>query len=268
MALTGSMGPSPARADLFDRLEAGGALIMGHRTDAAPFAFIRTNRPVGFSVDLCDLVAAQLRAQLPEWSGEARWTAVSVTERFDALESGGIDMLCGATSVTEERRLRAAFSRTIFITESAILVDAEAFEAEAWGQRIGVLGATTSLKTIDQLLSDDGGEFTELTAFATRPDAVAALKRGAIDSLFGDKVLLEAIIGAYPERYVLSGSEFGEERYAIAFRRDEPRLVAAADAALSAAFRAGEIERLHQQWFDGAPMRDDLRAAFKTADAR
>lgn len=255
-----------ARADSLERLSAGeGPLLLGHRTDAAPFAFVQDGRAAGFSVALCAMIAERAAAALESAVAPPEWVAVSVSDRFEALASGDIDLLCGATSVTEERQGQMAFTSTIYLTDAAILVDAAAFEADEWGARIGVLGQTTSSETIESLLGGSWAEFTELVEFGVRSEGAEALRTGAIDSLFGDRALLEAIAAEAPERYRFAGQSFGLERYALAVRLGDRALLALANEMLRAAFQSGEIDRLHAEWFDGRSMSAELRRAYAAA---
>lgn len=261
LALGGACGL--AAADTLDRIRAGEAVVFGYRSDAAPFSFDDGGAPAGFTVALCRLIGRRLGKASDQSTFQPQWKPVSATGRFPALESGEIDALCGATSVTEARRRRMAFTVTTYLTDSAILVDAEAFQSGDWGKTIGVLAATTSQTTIDALLAEAGGEFSRVAAFRTRPEGVEALKNGEIDSLFGDRAILDAIRDAHPGRFVFAENSFGEERYAIAFRLEDTALRDLANKALGDAFTSGDIDRLHREWFGGRPLSEELRRSFE-----
>lgn len=254
---------SAAAADSMARLAEGERVLrLGYRTDAAPFSSEADGAPTGFTIALCEAIAGAVAAEIGAPPIETQWTAVSVASRFDALRDGRIDLLCGATTASDDRRAVMAFTLLTYQTDGAVLVDAKAFAAEAWGERIGVLGATTSRTVVEKLLTDSGMDFAELTIFETRGAGVDALRVGEIDSFFGDRALLAAIAAAEPQRYVLADTSFSAEPYAIALRLGDDALRAVANTALRRLYRSGEIERLHESFFRRSPP-DALKALYR-----
>lgn len=238
------------QADTLQRLRGGGShLRLGYRTDAAPFSFLGGSGPEGYTVELCALIAKRLAVETGPF--EIRWVRVDAANRFEALETGAIDILCGATSATPARAARMGFTTTTYLTDSTVLVTADAYDAGAWGERIGVLGATTSSDTLTALLAQAGGEFTVVVAFENRPEAMAALRSGEVDSLFGDRAILAALAAAEPEAFRVGKDSFGDERYALAARLFDAALLAHADATLEDARRSGRLDAIRDVWFPG-----------------
>lgn len=253
---------SPADCDTFDRLEGDDRVLrLGYRLDARPFSFQETGAPAGYSVALChaiaDAVSSALGAAL-----QTEWIAVEVGDRFVALDDERIDLLCGATTVTESRRAQYDFSILTYRTDGAMLVDAAAFAADAWGVKIGVLRSTSSYDAIYELLTASGDGFAELIEFDARRAAVDAVKSGEIDSFFGDRALLIPYAADEPGRFHLVETSFSREPYALALRRGDTRLLETANEALRALYRSGEISEIHMRWF-GEPPDETLRALYE-----
>lgn len=252
LALVAALMAPPAFADTLERLRGGsGELRLGYRVDAAPFSAEIDGAPRGYTIELCAAIAERVAAALAPQTINAVWRPVSVSTRFDALAGGDIDMLCGATTVTEARRQTMSFTDLTFQTDAAILVDANAYESGAWGAAIGVLSATTSSELIEELLTQSGDGFAELRVFANRDLGVERLRAGEIDSFFGDRAILEAISLREPGRFVLADTSFSTEPYAIALRLDDIGLMALANKTLRELYRSGAAENHYRDWFGG-----------------
>ena len=142
---------------------------VGVRTDAAPFSERVTKTPPqidtgpcdeqmplvtyrGYSVDLCRDFIGHLQTRHP---GKLDYCFVEVVtyrggnvpNRFEALESGEIDILCGATTATLEVQSRFRTSLPTFLSTSTFLYNVQSVSERVDDQvplRIGVLSNSTS----------------------------------------------------------------------------------------------------------------------------
>ena len=253
-----------AGADTLDRLRNGSPeLRLGYRTDAAPFASETDGQPAGFTIDLCKAIAERVVAELTPQPVDVVWAPVSVSSRFEALQAAQIDILCGATTANDIRRETMSFTVLTYQTDAAILVNAQAFENDNWGQVIGVLNSTTSSELIEQLLTESGDGFAELRTFADRDTGISSLRAGEIDSFFGDRAILQAISNAEPGHFVVTEASYSPEPYAIALRLGDTPLQEIANAALLELFSSGEIKDLHRTWFGGQELSPALQAIYQ-----
>src|SRR5690349_11500957 len=86
------------------------------RSDARPFSFVSDkNEPVGFSLDVCKLVAGSIQRQFGISGLRVEWVPVTTDTRFSAVSSGQADMECGSTTVTLGRMKEVDFSNFIFM---------------------------------------------------------------------------------------------------------------------------------------------------------
>ena len=84
----------PAAAGTLERVRDAGEFKIGHREDAAPFSYKNALGDVaGYSVDLCRLVAVQLKKQLALDDMKVTYVPVTAENRFDAVQEGRIDIL-------------------------------------------------------------------------------------------------------------------------------------------------------------------------------
>ncbi len=96
---------SPARplaaSPTLDRIKATGTVTFAYRDGAAPFSFkARNGRPQGYSVELCEKVAAAIGKALAVPALKIEWRPVDAANRLDAVASGQADAECGTTTIT------------------------------------------------------------------------------------------------------------------------------------------------------------------------
>jgi polar amino acid transport system substrate-binding protein/glutamate/aspartate transport system substrate-binding protein len=150
----------PAAAQTLDRIRESGELRIGYREDAAPLSFAgQGGLPAGYSVLVCNAIAGHLASQLGT-EVEPSYVLVSAEDRFDAVVEGKIDLLCGAASITLDRREIVDFSLPIFVDGAAVLLHSDAspeFDALA-GKKIGVRAGTTTETILRNSLEAKGME--------------------------------------------------------------------------------------------------------------
>src|SRR5215468_3756317 len=104
------------------KINDSGVVRIGHRENSPPFAFLDLGgRPVGYALDLCDVVVEEIAAELGK-DVTVTYRPVTPENRFDLRTSGEIDLECGSTTNNAERRKNVAFSPTMFVTGTKLLV--------------------------------------------------------------------------------------------------------------------------------------------------
>lgn len=250
----------------------GGAddrLVFGYRSDAPPFSYAAGGDVAafsGFTAELCNRVMSELAAR-PEAGGIAH-AAVRVTaeDRFRRLESGEIDVLCGAASITQERRERVDFSIPVLETGIAVAVAGDApgrfatltsapdleqalgIAASGGGARIGYRRGTTT----EDWLGDSGlasAEGVSLAGFADHRAGVAALTAGDVDVYMGDLAILRGLERTMQAGIRLSDRTLQDETIALATAPGADGLRAAIDAILADLYGSGEIAPIFERHF-------------------
>ena len=139
---------SPVYADTLDKIKASGVILLGYRSDAPPFSSAATvGQPVGFSIDLCDQVVAGVKAALKIDRLDVKFIPVDAKTRFEKLETGDIDIECGASTRTLSREARVDFTLFTFLTGTEMLVPFKSdirAPADLAGKKIAVLPGTTT----------------------------------------------------------------------------------------------------------------------------
>ena len=104
------------------KVNESGVLRIGYRESSPPFAFLDSRgKPIGYALDLCAVVVEEIIGELRK-DIRVEYRPVTPENRFDLLNSGAIDLECGSTTDNAERRRIAAFSPTMFVTGTKLLV--------------------------------------------------------------------------------------------------------------------------------------------------
>jgi glutamate/aspartate transport system substrate-binding protein len=132
------------------RVDETGRINLGFREAEPPMSFIDKNGAVvGYSIDLCDHIAAAVKKKLDRTDIAVSYVPVTAETRFDAIESGKIDILCGATTKTLGRSERVGFTQLTFVTGAALLsLDSAKVSNVAGlkGKRVAVVSNTTTIE--------------------------------------------------------------------------------------------------------------------------
>jgi polar amino acid transport system substrate-binding protein/glutamate/aspartate transport system substrate-binding protein len=268
LALAGLVGATlagPALAQgVLDRLKETGEIRLGVRADAAPLSFLLGEEPAGYSVLVCNGVVEELGEALGR-TLTATWVTVDADTRFDAVANGEIDLLCGAATITLERRATVNFSLPTFVDGAAVLLPRDAdpeFDALA-GKRIGVRAGTTTEESLRASLEAKGMQ-AEVVTFDDHPAALSALEAGEIEAYFGDQSILFGLFFASDMGDTLTVSEntMTVEKQGLAMPRGDDDFRLAVDTAISTLFRDGRMERFFVEAFPGATPGLALRALF------
>ena len=236
---------SAASADILDKINETGRFAMGYRTDAPPFSYQSANEePKGLAVSLCHDVVAEVKRELQLAELKVTYVPVTARTRFQKLEKGEIDILCGPTTQTLSRRERMDFSIPYFIDGSSVVYRAGEVDSveELTGHRVGVLAGTTTAKIVAALLADRKVD-AEVVVYENHIKGLTALADGDVAAYFGDQAILRYQLGRMRPRTPLkfSSEQFSFEPYALALARGETRFRLVVDHALSRTFASGDI---------------------------
>lgn len=105
-----------AETGTLKRVADRGILTIGYRVDAPPFSMEQNGQPVGYAVDLCRRITTAVKERLKLDKLETKFVPVDLNNRFKAVASGDVDILCAATTITLSRLEQVDFSLMTFLT--------------------------------------------------------------------------------------------------------------------------------------------------------
>jgi glutamate/aspartate transport system substrate-binding protein len=251
-------GASPrwpdALAGRLAHIKSTGRVQLGYRVSAIPFSYVGAGgKPVGYSLDLCTAIVAAISDELSGAPLAIDYVPVTAQNRIERVESGSVDLECGATTNTAERRKRVAFSPVIFITGTRLAVrrgnSARSF-ADLVSRPVAVVRGTTneaSMRELDRLLRLE----IEFVPADDYREALSLLELGRTDALAADDVLLRGVLVETGKSagYRLVGDMFSFEPYGIMYARNDPEFAAVVERALRDLAASREIVGIYNRWF-------------------
>jgi glutamate/aspartate transport system substrate-binding protein len=212
-----------------------GAVTLAYREASVPFSYLSPRgEPIGYSIELCrKLVEAMGEAVGREI--EIRWLPVTSETRIDAIVSGQADLECGSTTTNVERRKRVAFSPTIFVSGTKLMVKAGS-PIRSYRDLVGKSVVVTAGTTNEQTMRDLARQFSltyRLSVARDHAESFAQVVDGKVDAFATDDVLLYGLIARHGLRgkYVVVGEFLSYDPYGIMYRKDDPQLANLIDGA-------------------------------------
>jgi ABC-type amino acid transport substrate-binding protein len=247
-------------------VRAAGVFKIGYRTDAPPFSYNSAiGEPAGYIVDLCREVAAAAKQELGVKDLKVEYVTVTAEDRFDAVKSGRVDLLCEATTVTLARRQLVDFSLMTFIDGASVMVRSDgpqSFKALG-GHKIGVHAGTTTEDALRRTLADLKVE-AEMVPVADHAEGVQRLESGEFAAYFADRAILTYLLlgeGA-PKNLRISKEYFTREPYALALAHGDDDFRFLVDRTLARLYRSGAIGPIFARSFGKAKASEILQTLY------
>ena len=236
------------------RINDSGEINLGYRVDQTPMSFDNgSNRAAGYSVELCRHIAAAVNEKLGRTDIRVNYVPVTAQSRFGDIESGKIDILCGATTRTLSRSEIVGFTQSTFVTGGGLLsrkdAPVEKLEGLA-GKRVAVVSNTTTIASLNDAIKALAID-VEVVAVDSTKAGMGMLERKEVDAFAADQVVLigQVISRGARDTYKLSSDLFSFEPFALALARGDADFQLVADRVLSGLNRSGSIVKIYKRWF-------------------
>ncbi|MDP5215899.1 amino acid ABC transporter substrate-binding protein [Ruegeria sp. 2205SS24-7] len=244
-----------APAQTLDRIRESGQFNIGFRADAVPLSYINTEeQPAGYSVLICDRIAQSLANELEFDNLNATFVAVDTKDRFDKIASGEIDILCGAATITLERRAQVDFSIPTYVDGTALLLPKEGGEnlSDLAGKKVGMRGATTTEIAVHNSFEQAGIE-AEMVPFLSHQAGFKAMADGEIDAYFADQsiMLVSFAGGKMQDGFKMSDQILTIEKHGLALTRGDAEFRLFVDRVISGLYEDGSMEEFFEATLPG-----------------
>jgi glutamate/aspartate transport system substrate-binding protein len=264
-------------AGVLKRIKDAGVVRIGYRQAAIPFAFEGPDgKPYGYSIDLCHAIVEDIADAAGIAMLVVQYRRVTPADRFAQVVEGKVDLECGATTNTAERRRQVTFSPLIFVAGTRLLVrrGGPVHSARDLGGRKVVVARGTTNEEAMQRISTTIARGTTVIVAEDHAQALEMLAAGEVDALAADDILLTAYIAEKGLRgqYAVVGELLSYEPYGIMFARDDAPLAKAVDAAFRRLAASRELRWIYNKWFLrtlpsgtrlGLPMSAELQRSFE-----
>jgi len=235
------------------KVRSSGTIVLGYRESSVPFSYLSARRePIGYSVELCKALVGSIEDAINK-SVTIRWVPVTAASRIDAVAGGQVDLECGSTTSNLERQKRVAFSPTMFVSGTKLMVKkgspVRSFR-DLKGRKVVVTAGTTNEKALRDL-NERFKVGMEIVVSPDHAQSFAQVVGGQADAFATDDVLLYGLIAqnAAKGEYLVLGEFLSYDPYGIMFRKDDPQLAKVVQDAFQVLAEDGEIERQYKRWF-------------------
>jgi polar amino acid transport system substrate-binding protein len=237
-----------------------GFLTVGSCLDYPPFESVKNGNETGFDVELTDAIAAKLGLQV-------KWVRANFDTIFTAVAGHQFDMVAAAVTATgdagAERAQTVAFSNFYYNSRQSLAVntdqtpDLTSTDQLGDGDTVGVQKGTTGKAWAEDNLAPNG---VAIRSYTAAPDAFRDLQAGTIQGVINDEPSSAAIVEQFPGTAVVQPIDTNE-KYAFAFAKDTPDLVAAVNQALAELIQDGTYATIYGKYFPGAPVPTEFQAS-------
>jgi glutamate/aspartate transport system substrate-binding protein len=239
------------------KVRSSGVITLGYRDASFPFSYVRSgaSEPLGYSVDLCKGVAAEVTRELQGAPVRIAYAPVTSDTRIDAVTSGKIDLECGSTTDNVEREKTVAFSPLIFVAGTKLLTKRggpiRSFR-DLTGKTLVVTSGTTNEKAM-RTLNDKYKLGITIVAAPDHDASYEMLASGKADAFATDDVLLNGFIASKNASVTMEvvGDYLTYEPYGLMFRKDDPEMSEAVRRAFAAMATDGDLVANYHKWFLG-----------------
>ena len=236
------------------RINDAGQMNLGFREAEPPMSFRdQTGDPVGYSVDLCGHIFAAVKQKLGRNDLKLNYVPVTADNRFTSIETGEIDILCGATTKTLGRSERVGFTQLTFVTGASLVSMADSkigSVLDLKGKRVAVVSNTTTIEVLKSVLNKTLVD-ADVVPVASANEGMDLLASCEVDAFSSDQVVLigQVLARSGEQKYAVSQELFSFEPFALAVARGDPDFRLVADRALSQLNRSGQIAAVYLKWF-------------------
>lgn len=236
------------------KIKASGVVRIGHRLSSPPFSYLDARgQPIGYSLDLCQALVEDIADELGLAELRVEFRPVTPENRFAMVSSGEIDIECGSTTDNQERRKQVAFSPTIFIAGTKLLVRKDGpvrSVLDLKGRPVAVTRGTTNAEAMKRL-SERRALALTLLAGADHQESFALFAAGKADAFANDDVLLFALIAENhaDARYRVVGDFLSYEPYGLMFRAGDPAFASTLERGFRRLAASREIVWIYEKWF-------------------
>jgi polar amino acid transport system substrate-binding protein len=262
-------------AGTLEQIKENGKVRLGYRTDAAPFSSRKGKDASGYSVELCKQIVTVIKAQPGLADIDVEYIPLGSMVQFDAVEEGRVDLLCGASTVTLDRREQVAFSSPIFITGVSALLRKDAPEQlrtlltsaepgfqpdwratvkDVLHERVFVARTGSTAEAWAEAELENYKILAKLEPADSYELGIQQVVDGKADVMLADRpiLLVAAVTNQSAAELMVLPRYFTIEPIALAMQQDDDEFRLLVDRALSSLVKSGEFMTIYVRFF-GVP---------------
>ena len=231
-----------------------GTITIGYRDSSIPFSYLDDNqKPIGFAIDICRRIVDAVKQELKLDKLAVEFNPVTSSTRIPLLSNGTVDLECGSTTNNAERRKTHAFSPTMFVTGTKLMVRRGSgilnFR-ELNGKTVVLTRGTVHETAIPRLASRQKLDI-KFVFGADHDESFRMLAAGKADAFANDDVQLYGMLAETraSSDFRVVGDFLTYADYALMLRKDDPEFSEVVDNAFRRLSGSREIVAIYDRWF-------------------
>lgn len=242
-----------AASPTLKKIKDTGVIKVGFR-QVSPISYDVSGKASGLAVEICGEAIDEIKNFLDMRAIKVEHYQITSVQRMPFLNEGQIDLECGLTTNTAERRNTVAFSIPYFITGTKMLVQksgSSKFNSvkDLAGLPVATLKSTTAVKTIDTLNKQRLLNIKN-TQYDNYESAIESVITGKTKAMILDEIILEDLKNksSNPAALTTTGDYVSVEPLAVMMRKEKP-LVDLVNKKMVDMIQSGKFEAIYQKWF-------------------
>lgn len=257
-----------------DKIKQSGAIVLGHPESSVPFAYLDDKQaPVGYSIEICQGIAAHVQKTLGMPKLEVRYNPTSSATRIPLLANGTIDLECGNTTNNVDRHKQVAFAPTTFVAQVVLLarkdggVNVEDLSSLR-GKAVAAQAGGQTFRLVSQLSAKNGYNITVIPTKDTA-ETFLMVESGRAAATAQDSGLAYASVASARNSgdFVISKKGLEPAPYGIVEPRDDPAFKKVVDDAVLDMIKSGKVAALYQKYFMSPIPPKQLNLNYPMSDA-
>jgi len=235
------------------RIQATGVVRIGYRENSPPFAFLDAKgKPIGYSLDICEVVVEAIAREVDR-EVTVEYKPVTPENRFELVTSGAIDLECGSSTNNAERRKTVAFSPTMFVTGTKLMVrrGSGIRSLRDLDGKTVVLTRGTVHETGVPKIAERQKLKIKFVFGSDHNESFKMLAEGKADAFANDDVQLYGMLAdkRAASDFRVVGDFLTYADYALTLRKDDPEFAEVVANAFRGLSGSREIVAIYQRWF-------------------
>ena len=233
-------------------------ITVSYREASIPFSYlVGSNKAVGFSVELTDVIVDDVRKKLQKPNLEVATMPVTSQNRIPLLVNGTYDLECGSTTNNSARGKDVAFSINMFYTGTRLLtkkISRVKNYADLAKKTVASTTGTTNAQVIRKYNADKNLDMQVILG-KDHDDSLLLVENDRATAFAMDDILLFGLMAnsKNPASLQVVGDSLQVEPYACMLRKDDPEFKELVDGAIARLMKSGEFAKMYSKWFE-SPM--------------
>jgi glutamate/aspartate transport system substrate-binding protein len=237
------------------KIKDAGTITIGHRDSSVPFSYLDDNqKPIGFSLDLCGLVVAKIKARIGQSDLKVAYQAVNSSNRIPLVKNGTVDIECGSTANTIARQQEVAYSVIFYAPQFkwiALKSSGLKTTEDLKGKAVVVTQGTNTAQFVARLNTEKGLGMKILQG-KDHAESFLLVETGRAVAFMEDDILLAGLKAnaSSADNFVFLSDAYPSDPYGVMMAKGDGEFKKLVDDALTEAMKSGLYDKLYTKWFE------------------